>query len=133
MSTTTNKASALARIREQRVQHPKRTINLVVRLAKEEMAQVAANARQMNITRSEYCRGVILGHRIRDKTPEMRELNQNLIRGCGNLNQFQKYLNTYGKDDATAQKIKGIIDWFHQLRNNNNTNSNNYGNNKQQH
>lgn len=131
MNTTTNKASALARIRELRVQQPKRTVNLVVRLAKEEMAQVADKARQMNITRSEYCRGVILGHRIRDKTPEMRELNQNLIRGCGNLNQYQKYLNTYGRDDATAQKIKDIINWFHQLRNNN-TNTHNYDNNKQQ-
>lgn len=82
------------------------------------MGAVAMKAREKNITRSEYCRGVILGHRIRDKTPETRTLYQNLIRGCGNLNQFQKYLNTYGRDDATAQKIAEIIDWFHELRNN---------------
>lgn len=100
------------------MQRDKMTVNLVVRLSEDEMGAVAMKAREKNITRSEYCRGVILGHRIRDKTPEMRMLHQNLIRGCGNLNQYQKYLNTYGRDDATAQKIAEIIDWFHELRNN---------------
>lgn len=118
MINSTRKPSQLSQVREQRVQRPNRTVNLVVRLSEDEMDEVAMKARAKNVTRSEYCRGVILGHRIRDKTQETRTLHQNLIRGCGNLNQFQKYLNTYGRDDATAQKIVGIIDWFHELRNN---------------
>lgn len=121
-----NKASSLSRIREQRVQRPKRTLNLVVRLSEQEMSQIDDKAKQMNVKRSEYCRGAILGYRIRDRTPEMRELHQHLIRVCGNLNQFQRYLNTYGKDDLTSKKIVEIIDWFHQLRNNFNTDKNGY-------
>ena len=118
MSKSFNRPSVLSRVRENRVQKAIRTQNLVVRLTEDEMNLVAGKALQLNVTRSEYCRGVILGHRIRDKTPETRDLHQHLIRGCGNLNQYQKYLNTYGYDDATAQKIKDIIDWFHKLRNN---------------
>lgn len=113
-----HKASTLSRIREQRVKQSRRTHNLVVRLTDEEMNQLKDKARKLNLTRSEYCRAMILGLRIRDKTPEMRELTQHLIRGCGNLNQFQHYLNAHGKDDVTARKIKDIIDWFHQLRTN---------------
>ena len=118
MSKSFNRPSVLSRVRENRVQKASRTQNLVVRLTEDEMKLVAEKALQLNVTRSEYCRRVILGHRIRDKTPETRKLHQHLIRGCGNLNQYQKYLNTYGYDDATAQKIKDIIDWFHKLRNN---------------
>lgn len=106
MSKSFDRPSVLSRVRENRVQKASQTQNLVVRLTEDEMKLVAGKALQLNVTRSEYCRGVILGHRIRDKTPETRELNQ-----------YQKYLNTYGYDDATAQKIKDIIDWFHKLRN----------------
>ncbi len=113
MSKSINRPSVLSRVRENRVQKACRTQNLVVRLTEDEMNLVAGKALRLNVTRSEYCRGVILGHRIRDKTPETRELHQHLIRGCGNLNQYQKYLNTYGYDDATSQKIKDIINWFH--------------------
>lgn len=113
-----HKASTLSRIREQRVKQTKRTRNLVVRLTDDEMSRLESKARDLNLTRSEYCRAMVLGHRIRDKTPETRELTQHLIRGCGNLNQFQHYLNAHGKDDVTARKIKDIIDWFHQLRTN---------------
>lgn len=116
MNNSTPKPSQLSRVREHRLQRPNRKVNLVVRLSEDEMGEVAMKAQAKNITRSEYCRGVILGHRIRDKTSETRTLHQNLIRGCGNLNQFQKYLNTYGRDDATSQKIVEIIDWFHELR-----------------
>lgn len=89
---------------------------LLVRLSEEEWQKVENMARQSGNTRSDLVRAALFRYRLRDKSEEMRQLFVHLIRGCGNLNQFLRHLNTYGQDESVMEQTLQLISWFQELR-----------------
>lgn len=89
---------------------------LLVRLSEEEWQVVNDKARQSGNTRSDLVRAALFRYRLSDKSAEVRQLFVHLIRGCGNLNQFLRHLNTYGQDESVMEQTRQLISWFQELR-----------------
>lgn len=108
--------SALSNTKAHQKKKPPRTKVVYVRLTPEEDATLLEKAQRLGQNRSELIRASIFRCKVKDLSPETLEMRKHFIRACGNLNQYMKYLNTYGYGKDSLQKAMDVVDWLHELK-----------------
>lgn len=93
---------------------------LKIRFTEQQKAYIDAAAKAVGMKKTEYCRARILGHRIRDMTPETRKFRLVIANGCNNINQIARNLNRSGVTSDTFSQVKAMLEWFRQLKENSN-------------
>lgn len=79
---------------------------ITTRYTDEEYDQILQSAKTVKNSLAEYSRACTLRRKIRDKSPEERQLRLALIQGSNNLNQIAKQMNSYG---ANAKLIAQVV------------------------
>lgn len=93
---------------------------LKIRFTEQQKAFIDAAAKSFGMKKTEYCRALILGHRIRDMTQETRKFRLIIANGCNNINQIAWNLNRSGLTEDTYSQVIAMLDWFRQLKENSN-------------
>lgn len=92
-----------------------RTVLLAFRVTEDECKAIDERARKLGHKRSEYCRDIILRHKVIDKSPEELKFRRTLMNACNNLSFIVKNvrnLRGYSLTMNEAVRLDQVVDYF---------------------